>query len=70
MATPVLEHTLRDDADYSRHCDYIHYNPVKHGFCATPVEWPWSTFRRFVSRGAYPLDWAVDTGTLTGVGRE
>ena len=25
------EHTLRDDVDFSRHIDYIHYNPVKHG---------------------------------------
>jgi putative transposase len=24
------EHTIRDDADFARHVDYIHYNPVKH----------------------------------------
>ena len=25
------EHTLRDEADFNAHCDYIHINPVKHG---------------------------------------
>lgn len=26
-----IEHTLRDQKDYQRHFDYIHFNPVKHG---------------------------------------
>jgi len=26
------EHAIRDDADLERHIDYIHFNPVKHGF--------------------------------------
>jgi REP-associated tyrosine transposase len=25
------EHCLEDEDDLERHCDYIHYNPVKHG---------------------------------------
>ena len=25
------EHFIRDEADYARHVDYIHINPVKHG---------------------------------------
>ena len=25
------EHTIRDDADFERHVDYVHFNPVKHG---------------------------------------
>src|SRR5437764_13738513 len=25
------EHTIRDDKDFERHVDYIHFNPVKHG---------------------------------------
>ena len=32
------EHTIRDDTDFERHVDYIHFNPVKHGLvtrCAT-----------------------------------
>ena len=26
------EHAIRDDADLERHVDYIHFNPVKHGY--------------------------------------
>jgi putative transposase len=52
------EHTIQDDTDLSRHVDYIHYNPVKHGWVKRVHEWPYSTFHRFVKRGLCPLDWA------------
>jgi len=48
------EHTIRDGRDYSMHCDYIHYNPVKHGLVKSPRDWPHSTFQEFVQRGIYP----------------
>lgn len=51
------EHQIRDDIDMERHVDYIHYNPVKHGFANTASEWPYSTFGRFVRAGIYPADW-------------
>jgi putative transposase len=25
------EHTIRDEDDFERHVDYIHFNPIKHG---------------------------------------
>jgi len=25
------EHQIRDGRDFEKHCDYIHWNPVKHG---------------------------------------
>ena len=25
------EHQIRDELDYEKHCDYLHWNPVKHG---------------------------------------
>ena len=53
------EHTLRDDADYAAHCDYIHYNPVKHGYVARPADWLYSSFRRFVAEGRYPPNWGA-----------
>jgi len=52
------EHTLRDDGDFERHCDYIHFNPVKHGYVSTVSAWPYSSFQRFVGLGVYPVDWA------------
>jgi len=51
------EHTIRNEEDFNRHCDYIHYNPVKHGLVSFPVEWKNSSFRNFVERGIYPPDW-------------
>jgi len=52
------EHTLRDELDFERHCDYIHFNPVKHGYVSKANEWPYSSFQRFARLGVYPVDWA------------
>nr|WP_067291307.1 transposase [Marinobacterium profundum] len=51
------EHLIRDEHDFHRHLDYIHYNPVKHGLVARPCDWPYSSFHRFVKRGYYTADW-------------
>ena len=52
------EHQVRDDEDLQRHVDYIHYNPVKHGWVKQAVEWPYSSFKRYVRDGMLPPDWA------------
>jgi putative transposase len=57
------EHTLRNEEDFARHVDYIHFNPVKHGHVAQVKDWPHSSFRRMVKLGIYPLDWA---GNMAG----
>ncbi len=54
------EHTLRDEDDYARHVDYVHFNPVKHGHVTRVVDWPYSSFHRMVRSGVYPSDWAGD----------
>jgi putative transposase len=51
------EHTVRDDVDYARHVNYVHFNPVKHGLVGNAADWPFSSFRRAVARGQYPKDW-------------
>jgi putative transposase len=51
------EHTIRDDADYAAHMDYIHFNPGKHGLVRHPGEWAFSSFRRSVALGLYPAAW-------------
>ncbi len=53
------EHLIRDDDDLRRHVDYIHYNPVRHGNASCAAEWPYSSFRRWVVAGVYPMDWAM-----------
>jgi putative transposase len=52
------EHLIHDEADYRAHIDYVHFNPVKHGWASHVSDWPYSTFHRFVEQGIYPLDWA------------
>ena len=51
------EHRIRDELDYRRHMDYIHYNAVKHGYVNSPIDWPYSTFRKRVEEGVYSADW-------------
>ena len=53
------EHHIRSEQDLARHIDYIHYNPVKHGYAARPADWPCSSFARFVGQGAYSDDWGA-----------
>ncbi|TPQ29774.1 transposase [Bradyrhizobium guangdongense] len=52
------EHTVRDENDYARHVDYIHFNPVKHGHVRQVSDWPYSSFHRYVRAGLLPDDWA------------
>jgi putative transposase len=60
------EHAIRDDADFERHVDYIHYNPVKHGLVTRVADWPHSSFHRYVEQGILPIDWAGDAAELSG----
>ena len=53
------EHQIRDEEDYARHVDCIHYNPVKHGWVARAADWPHSSFHRFVREGIVPADWGL-----------
>ena len=50
------EHVIRDDADFERHVDYIHFNPVKHQHVARVCDWPYSSFHRYVNDGLLPAD--------------
>jgi len=53
------EHLIRDDLDWQRHVEYIHYNPVKHGLVRAPVEWRHSSFHTFVKQALYSPDWGA-----------
>jgi putative transposase len=45
------EHVIRNEGDYERHVDYIHFNPVKHGHVTTAADWPYSSSHSFVPTG-------------------
>lgn len=51
------EHLIRDDDDLQRHIDYIHYNPVKHGYVAKATDWEYSTIHRYIHDGIVEPDW-------------
>jgi REP-associated tyrosine transposase len=52
------EHTIRDEGDFTRHVDYINFNPVKHRYVERVEDWPYSSFHRMVRLGFYPAGWA------------
>ena len=51
------EHLIRNERDMENHIDYIHYNPVKHGYVLSPNEWKESSFHHYVKLGLLPEDW-------------
>ena len=53
------EHLIRDEQDFKHHVEYIHYNPVKHGFVKAPKDWAFSSFHRYVNYGLYNLEWGA-----------
>jgi putative transposase len=53
------EHTIRDDRDFENHINYVHINPVKHGYVQRASDWPHSTIHLFIERGILSVDWAT-----------
>ncbi|MGQ0593818.1 MAG: REP-associated tyrosine transposase [Gammaproteobacteria bacterium] len=53
------EHAIRDQRDFDAHLDYIHFNPIKHGWVSRVADWPHSSFHRFVRLGWYALESAA-----------
>ena len=52
------EHTIRDEKEYRTRLDYIHFNPVKHGYVNVVKQWQYSSFNKFVGKGVYDENWA------------
>ena len=48
---------IRNQLDFNRHLDYIHYNPVKHGLVKRPRDHEYSSFKHYVKNGYYSNDW-------------
>jgi putative transposase len=64
------EHRIRDEEDFMRHVNYIHFNPVKHGLARCPHEWTSSSFAGWVKEGFYKRDWLCDCGSHRSVETE
>ncbi|WP_075075077.1 REP-associated tyrosine transposase [Longilinea arvoryzae] len=59
------EHFLHDDQDLERHMEYIHYNPVKHGWVEKPEDWKYSSIHKLMRDGAYPE--ILDSNEIRGM---
>lgn len=53
------EHAIRDEDDFARHVDYIHFNPVKHGWVLQASDWPYSSLHRYVRDGVLQQHWGI-----------
>ena len=51
------ERPIRNDLDYRRHVDFIHYNAVSHGMADLPGQWPHSSFDHYVRMGWLHPEW-------------
>lgn len=55
------EHLIRDEKDLFTRLDYIHYNPVKHGYTQNVKDWEHSSFHKFVKLKNYDINWGSET---------
>jgi putative transposase len=39
---------IRGDRHFYRALNYVHYNPVKHGYVASVYDWPWSSVHSYL----------------------
>ena len=65
------EHAIRNEKDFNRHVEYIHYNPVKHNLVNAPSQWPYSSFHKYVRNGSCDSDWGANSITFDkDIGKE
>ena len=62
------DHVIRNQPDLNRHLDYIHYNPVKHGYVQRPIDFAYSSFSTYVDKGLYDRQWGTHSEPDTSKG--
>jgi putative transposase len=62
------EHLITSDEDMRKHMDYVHFNPVKHGYAKRASDWPYSSIHRAIRRGWMTEDWAADVNVSVEAG--
>jgi len=55
----IWQHAIRDN--YETYMDYLHFNPVKHGWVKNVADWPYSGLHKYLKNGLYSNNW---TGNL------
>lgn len=49
------DHCIRDEGDYYRHLNYIHQNPIKHGYVQKMEDYYFSSYKQYLSK--YGTEW-------------
>lgn len=49
---------IRGEADYWTRFNYVHYNPIKHGYVLQSEDWPFSSYHHYLGRKGQ--DWLID----------
>lgn len=67
----LFEHSFKrkliPDLDYLKKMIlYIHDNPVHHGFCSHPLEYPWSSYLSYISLESNKLQRLADSVFIDG----
>ncbi|HHF0526829.1 TPA: REP-associated tyrosine transposase [Legionella anisa] len=52
------EHLIKNELDLEHHVNYIHFNPVKHGYVQKASDWKYSSIHRYIQKGIITSDWA------------
>ena len=50
VSCKAAETVMKSEAHYHATMNYIHHNPVKHGYTETWTEWPWSSACEWLER--------------------
>lgn len=53
-----LDHVINGETDFYRHLNYIHQNPVKHGFCKDLLDYKFSSIHKHVKE--FGKEWITD----------
>ena len=61
------EHLIDNEQDYEKHVDYIHYNPVKHGYVTRAVDWPYTSIHEYIAKGILKPEWGCSEYNMDDV---
>jgi len=62
-----IEHTIVSEDDLNKHINYIHYNPVKHGYAKNVKDWEYSSFHKFVKLKNYDENWGSGSSDIENI---
>jgi putative transposase len=46
---------IRDERHFFQAMNYIHYNPLKHGYVTDVYDWPWSSLKNYLDQNGREL---------------